>query len=217
MNISNFVQCSIISVWIFASAFEITSQFSVLFLLCVYCELCVYARALCKKKYQTDIDANKEFQTKIHFGFSMSLQGYLISLLLSVFHAHTHIYTHTFTHVPKHIRFTLTISKIMFDLHLSKRSYMCYLKPIFTSFVQTRASHWMAEANSKWKQHPATTRQTPWSDLVMWKIEALFPSFRVFFPTCMHTCIYRKCNVLNAWFTFVTILDECIFTHTYYF
>lgn len=139
-----------------------------LFLLCDYFELCV--RALYAKDISNKHEwGSEQFQMKINFEFSMLLQGYLISLLSSVFH------TYAF---PNTYAFTLTISKIMFDLHLSKRSY---LFEAHFHFICTNThtpywnSCWIAKANSNWKQQHDNTS---WSDFfVMWKIEALFLPF----------------------------------------
>lgn len=127
--------------------------FFLLFLLSFCCAMVnANVRTLCKKDIShTCMDGEKELQTEIHFAFRMRLQGYLISLLSSVFHTHH-------THLPEHIRFTLTILKIMFDLHLSKRSCICYLKPILTSFVQTRIEwQWQIEIESDISNIATTT------------------------------------------------------------
>lgn len=121
---------------------------------------------------QTWMSKKSELQTEIRFVFSMRLQGYLISLLSSVFHTNIHTQTYTtqhINHLENNVRFAF-IKSITHMLFEADFHFIC------TSTHTHIDSYRMAMAKSNWKQCNNTTT-TLWSDFVMWKIEALFPPF----------------------------------------
>lgn len=115
--------------------------------------------------------------------------------------------------MPEHIQFTLTILKIMFNLHLSKRSCMCYLKAILTSFVQTRTthtdSHRMTMANWNWKQHQqhCDNALIGFFDVKNWSTSSslFFRQHNISKMFCVKRMIYVRSNPS----------DEYIFTHSF--